>query len=97
MLPTTMTVVMSYMKAAKDKHGPLTTDLQRAHLIMSEEMGEFTKEVADKTRVHAGHSRETSWAKVEHELLQTIGVGVAIFENIQRIKKGEEEEKGNAS
>lgn len=71
--------------AALEKHGPLTTDAQRAALILTEEVGEVVEAVLDHTRPSVTDSIRR--AKREHlmdELAQVAATAVFMIANLEK-------------
>lgn len=66
------------MVRAESQHGPLTTNLDRAFVILSEEHGEVAKAVLELNRglTNKGH--------VQAELIQLASVALLIYENLNK-------------
>lgn len=75
--------VVAETERAVKKHGPFTTDIPRAMLLIGEEYGEAVKVAADLTRAHAIHNREATVQNLEEELRQTAGLCLLMLQNLQ--------------
>ena len=76
---TAIWVVRQAMKQAHKAHGPLTADVVRASLILTEEVGEVAKDALGLTRPTPNSSR----TMLRDELAQVAGTAIFMIMNLE--------------
>src|SRR6266852_5945931 len=89
--------VLAEVRRAKLAHGPFPKDMIRSYVLLSEEIGEVARAVAETTRLPRLNARRpTHLQNLRKELVQCVAVISMWVANLDAEKERDEQERSNS-